>query len=526
MSIYNNPVRGSPLDSPRNLVDIDGDGLIDFVGLKVRPDVGTTSSAYRSRGDGNFDAAAVGVVCDYPMDFNGDGRNDCLRPGGAGVASNNALLVASGGTSSLTAVADFNLKSAGQELAAADTRLYIVDLNGDGRHDILRWKDDPTQTVVYVSNGNGTFTQSTYFNLNTATRQLKKSDGSVDVVAGDFTGRGSIEFLRLKASPTAGEATSNQLYERADKTPPDQLISVVSPSGLTTALIWVPLSNSYVGSSYRYIPDRGVSGVAASYPKLDLNVPMYVVASSTSDTGLSAGISSVTTEYSYTGLKAGFDGRGLKGFRETRRQGPGPDGTPITVVTQHLQDHPYLGVASKTETYVGAFLGKAALPANPTSASIFTYCDKTSLVAETSASSTVPCAVTARMQRPYLYKSVESGRDLNGAVLPVVTTVNTFDNAGNPTNIAITTSGTALGLAQTFTKTTSNVYLPDQTSGDTWVLGRLQQASQRNTAPNSLSSIATSAGSAPTAAATQGTGPLPPISPAVLSAILQLLLED
>lgn len=524
-SVYSDPptVGAAASIFKPNTVDVDGDGLIDLLAKK---------GTWRSTGDGNFVLLDyAGGVCLNPIDFNGDGRTDCLYP--VETVANSSLWVGIGLSPSRQNVAGFNLKFAGTELTGTGVGTSILDINADGRHDILRWKDDPTKTVVYLSNGNGTFDSSSTFNLNTAARQLRTSDGTRDYVIGDFTGRGGTEILRLAASPVAGEATSNQLYEKANKTPPDLLETVTSSSGLTTSLGWVPLSNprppaydndpvcwgTNCGYLMRYKSDRGPSNI---YPMLDVSMPMYVVATSTSDTGVSS--VTVSTEYSYAGLRGSYDGRGLLGFREVRRQSPGADGTPLTTLTQYLQTYPYTGTASSTVTYSGV-LGTASPTA--LSSSTYTYCDKTAAAgAESSATSTAPCATTAKVQRPYLYKAVESGVDLQGAPLPTVTTVNVYDQAGNPTSIAITTVGNALGLQQTFTKTTTNLYFPDNTLGDAWVLGRLQQASQRNTVPNSLGSIGTTAGGAPNATSIQGGGAPPPISPAVLSIILQLLLDD
>lgn len=83
------------------------------------------------------------------------------------------------------------------------------------------------------------------------------------------------------------------------------------------------------------------------------------------------------------------------------------------------------------------------------------------------------------MQHPYLYQSMEEGWDLGAVVLPKVTTTNTYNNSGDPTQIVLKTEGTALGLAQVFTKTSSNQYIADNNSGDNWILGRLQQAKSR-----------------------------------------------
>jgi hypothetical protein len=108
------------------------------------------------------------------------------------------------------------------------------------------------------------------------------------------------------------------------------------------------------------------------------------------------------------------------------------------------------------------------------------------------------------VQKPYLYSSVDTGVDPAGVALPTVTTINSFDAMGNPTRIAVTTGGTALGMSQYYIRVTYNTYQPANTAGDNWVLGRLLQATHRNIIPNSLPAISTAPGPAPNAAATAG----------------------
>ena len=512
-SVYSDPVPKNQYAGPLrpNTVDVDGDGLTDLVVI---------TGTWRSSGDGNFSLVASNVgttACTNPIDFNGDGRVDCIRPALPG--STTDLLVTTGVAP--TTSGTFNLTGTGKELYGVNASqqqnigMLIGDFNRDGRSGILRWEDSAASNVLYLSNGDGTFRTVTPSGLTGANQVLRSSDGTRSYVAGDFTGRGSLEILRLRDTPTAGsEGTTNQLYEKTDKSPADQLLSVTSPTGLKTTLWWVPLSNPYyVGangsfSSYpRYVSDRGTpaspNANAAVYPMVDLTLPTYVVATSVSDTGV--GSSTVATEYAYVGLKADLN-RGLLGFRQTARQFPAANGTSLTRTSQYLQVSPYIGAASRAWTQLNT-LWSAWSQAGALSTTTSLYCDKTAVAgAEATATSTqVSCPTSAKVQKPYLFTTVETGTDPAGYALPTVTTVNGFDQGGNPTSIAITSSGTALGLSQTFTKTTTNVYLADNTAGDNWVLGRLQQATQRNTVPNSLPSITTSAGSATNASATQGT---------------------
>ncbi len=287
--------------------DVNGDGLGDIM---------AANGLWRN--DTDFGAASpvitftlTGAITqtsnagDYPcvdaLDFNGDGRTDCLN------ATNNQLFVATG--LGMSRVANFNLTSGTAPLSGNGYGYQLLDVNGDGRTDILRWADSAPNTVVYLSNGDGTFSASKTFNLNTAATQLHNTNGSKDFVIGDFLGNGSVQFLSLD-NPAYGTTPNNQLFVKANTLPPDLLTSVVTGMGLKTDLTWVPLTNSDPDKSGpRYTSDRGVGNTnAAVFPRMDIVAPMYVVVTSTSDSGV--GTNRVATEYSYTGLKAAYDGRG------------------------------------------------------------------------------------------------------------------------------------------------------------------------------------------------------------------------
>jgi hypothetical protein len=429
--------------------------------------------------------------------------------------SNNKLYV-SNGTNTFQTVAGFNLVNAGQELSEYNpsTGSYtagfaVADFNGDGRHDILRWKDSAAQNTVYLSNGDGTFSASSSFNLTTGNDLLKHSARDTDFLFGDFTGRGSIEILRLKNAPsTTFDSTRNQLFVKVDSTPSDLLSTIRAPSGSLTTLSYLPLSNSNSGLGPRYVSDRDAANTSI-HPKVHLTVPIHVVVTSQADSGV--GSATVATEYSYKGLKGTYSGRGSVGFSEIRRQSPGANGEALTVSTRYLQDYPYVGVASSTETRRGQLNNPSAPLISSTT---YVYCEKAAPPgAEDVATATAPCPVagSVKVQKPYLRKSIESGFDLNGVALPSVTTVNTFNGSGDPTSIVVTTTGTVAGINETYTKTTMNVFNPDNTAGDNWILGRLQRSGVRSQVPNSLSSIATSAGTAPNATATTGTSPALPV---------------
>jgi hypothetical protein len=482
--------------------DLDGDGLSDIF---------AANGAWLSRPDGvnlnfvqiagttaifTFGNTAWGDAgCSTPLDFNGDGRADCLIPQGNFLTgAHQKLRVATGTT--FVDVADSNLLSPSISLGTA---YQNIDVNGDGRTDILLWSDTPTAGVLYVSNGDGTFTPSTTFNLNTAVTQLKASNGTTDFVVADFLGLGTVQFLRLKSAPTAGASTSNQLYVKADAVPTDQLIGMVSSLGLKTALTYASLANDSAG---HYSGDRGIAGLSASYPVMDLVTPAQVVVANEMDTGV--GLNKVKSEYAYKGLKAAFDGRGMLGFRQTVQQNTAPNGEALSIWTTYLANLPYTGVASRTQTLRGVWSNAAAQVLSTTSN---VYCDTTSAVSPSSATETTPCPTTSLVTRPYLRQSVESGSDLGGVALPTVTTTNGFNGFGDPTDITVVTTGNVAGLSnQSYTKATVNTFCapdttqtdgsacPNKISGDNWIIGRLVASTVTSTVPDLLTSIAASAG--------------------------------
>jgi hypothetical protein len=511
-----------------HVADLDGNGLADII---------AANGVWLSRGDETFDVAADGPDvlegCAFPLDHNGDGRGDCLAPS-IGVASAQALYGSDGGIGTRR-LGNFNLTADDQILMASaggtalNTGIELVGGFDGASAALLRWRDDPTKNRLYLSNGDGTFRESTTFNLNTAQQALGHSDGNTSILVGDFTGSGHSEILRLKDNPTdTSEATANQLYVRSHTGPPaDLLTRMTSPTGAVTTVEYRPLLQSG-----RYTSDANTEH-RAQYPLFDLSTSMPVVVTLSADSGLTAtegpqaGTPITTqTQFAYTGLKGSHRGRGQLGFRETRQETPAPNGDPLTVVSQHIQQHPYTGFVGISRTLLG---GLAQTGAREISRTESTYCDSAaSPSAQAAATPLAPCALPAGtlITRPYLYKSVETGRDLDGSPLPTVTTTNTFNARGDQIQSVVETTGTALGQTQTTRKINTNEYEPDQTGGDQWILGRLKRSTVRSTLVNGPPQITTSAGTSPTASDRAGTGPVPPMDPAVLNIILQLLLDD
>ncbi len=489
LTIFVNPNSAYSLGEPAHVADIDGDGLADFVAMSDLSKGGVNFTSYRSNGDGSFASEPATMTCGFPIDFNGDGRADCLNPGST--ASANTLGVATGAATQ-PKVTNFNLTATGQELVGATLGMVPVDLDGDGRTDLIRWEDDATKNTVYLSNGDGTFRVSPTFNLNTAAFALKKSNGTADFVPGDFTGHGNVEILRMVASPTSGStATTNQLFVKSVTAPPEQLLSVTTGSGINHAVTWVPLANSASGT----IGPRFTPAPATSYPFQNAVPPMWVVATVESQTGV--GTSTVKTEYAYSGLRIALDGRGWLGFMKTIEQHVAPDNSLTRLETTYVQDRGYAGSTGVVQSYDAGIGAGGSLLSQTTNA----YCDTTSASAlpTITVRGTAPasCLSTALVERPYLYQTVTEGWDIDAArtSLPVTTTTNTFDAEGNPTAIVTTTTGTVGGTSQTSTRTINNSYSGENIAGDHWILNHLMGTSANNVVTNSLPNLATSSGS-------------------------------
>ncbi|ANH67614.1 hypothetical protein ABE85_08620 [Mitsuaria sp. 7] len=528
-SIVNQAVYSPPggMGSSDNVRDVDADGLADltFVGVPG------WLSTWRSLGNGNFVMTPNDQGCSRPLDFNGDGRPDCLYPGNTGTTN---MLAAGMGDGTYRYASGFSipdgLSTNYAEVVSQNFNFLVLDLNGDGKDDVLRWHDSPGNNRIYLSNGDGTFTSSTSLG-DMAGLQLQHSDGTYELVPGDFRGNGVIELLRIsKNAPDLTAAnTDNKLLGVSDARPAELLVAVKGGNGLSTSVIY----GAMTASDGRYVSDRGNAAKQAVWPIIDVALPGWVAITLSSQTTVSGRPSVV--EHAYAGMKAEVAGRGGLGFREVRRSTQGADGGWITTVTESLLANPYLGAPAVSETRTGAWNATGLV----LSRSVNTYChmDTTQAQRDAAAASGAHCVLdpTTKISRPFQLRSAQVSNDLNGAPLPTIEIRNGYNDRFDLVRIDTTTTGTMTrGLAQTFIKTVVNDYdyqaANTACSSDTsckWQLSRLSRSTITNTVPNSLASLPTDAGPAPNASATSGARPGNlPVPPAVMSVILNLLLED
>jgi|GEM_PF-1373862 len=409
--------------------DYNGDGITDLYLT------GTTAS-YFCAGPGIASAAncVQTVAADwktsvtlYPGDYNGDGVTDVI------LASGNTAAYFCAGPGIATANNCVLISTTNWYGAAGWA--YPGDYNGDGITDIIRqsptWAFGATNIPLFCAGPGITSTdnciQSPYIVAN----------------VGDLNGDGSADMFVASAS---AHTFAGGVFGR-----PDIVTSLNTGLGTTTTIAYQPLTNAAIYTK----------GSGAIYPKVDLQVPLYVVSQVQSPNGMGSGFT--TTNYQYGSLKAeAGTGRGLLGFGWTQAT---QVETGITSRTDYRQDWPYVGLPSQAKKTLAGQGG----PGN-----------QLNLVTNTfgciNPSSGSACTVAAGNRYfPYLSQSVESSWDLNGSVLPVVTTSNAFDPYGNATQVTVSTP-------DGYSKTTTSTYTNDTTN---WFLGRLTRSTVQSTVPDS-----------------------------------------
>lgn len=502
--------------------DQDQDGLPDLnvyyagdPGSPVAP-TGALGGDYtaRSRGDGNFDLIAAGdIEADaqssahrqlFRLDYTGDGNLDFMS------AEGTAYLQGGAGSFLLRVTSPAfgtNLLGIGQ------SSLYLgatgTDVIGDGRDDILtEWGQ------AYISNGDGSFNTSSIFNTGLLRIHDSNSHTTQSYTIGNFTGSGQPEFLTVGPS-------GNKLWVKTDPTRPDLLTSVTDHNGHKTSYTYVPLSNPWVSANDplgpRYVSDRGTS-FAATGTQNDRSPPMYVVVTVKTDDGVGG---TRTEEYSYAGFKVDTAGRENLGFRVIRHQAPASNGAPHTSETTYLQTFPYIGLSAIQSVY-GATLN-AASSSNLLSRTTNVYCDQAAAASadDQAVASGVPCTSSTVIRRPYLAWSQATSQDPSGYALGTQTTRTKVDANLEPLSQSVVKTLTN-SASDTYTQNTTIVPYPDNTSCSNymtcnWILSRPQTKQTESIAPTTM--LATSAGTAPLATATQGTGTLPPVPAAALTPV-------
>jgi hypothetical protein len=387
------------------------------------------------------------------IDINGDGMADYCRMVGIG---NQIYCALSTGTGFGAAISS-GIIDPGYEAG----RVWI-DVNGDGMADFCRMVGTGNQIACTLSTGTGL--------------EGGFTTGIIDpgYEAGrawtDVNGDGIVDFCRvIGLNGDGGQVScSSTSFSRT------RISQIQTSINQALNINYSPLTT---GS---YIKDNGTN--KATYPKVDLQMPMQVVSQVDTSNGV-GGVNSV--QYSYGGLKAEQGtGRGMLGFRWMQSK---ELATGIESRTEYFQDFPYTGMPIKSETRLAGF-GNGGLLKRSTS----TPACKIPQIGGAACAAAMPncndpqqtaSCVQASVKRyfPYTATSKEESWDLNGTTLPVTTSETVYGNDpvsnifwGDPKTITVTSGDGA-------SKVTTNEYLPADTSN--WILGRLKKASVTSTKP-------------------------------------------
>ena len=327
----------------------------------------------------------------------------------------------------------------------------LADLFGDGRQ--VFWTRNGSTHYVTRLNQDGT--------VDNLTPYAGHGIGADGWDMGDLYGDGRQVYWTQN-----GATHHTTSFSRGDF---DNLKTVTGSTGLKQAPTYASINQ--LTTPAIYTSDRATAS-AAVFPQKDIQFPMRVVNQVTTDTGL-GGTNSTT--YSYGGLKSDqTTGRGFLGFRW---MGSKDVSTNIETMSVFHQTWPYVGMLKSSETRL-AGSGNAGLLKRST---VTPGCK----IPLTQVACAVFPAVNApgTLYFPYTSQSVDESWDLNGAVLPTVTTnyqynltVGDSQLYGNPSQITATTT---LGLINK-SATTVNEYFPANT--DNWVLGRLKKSTVTNVA--------------------------------------------
>ncbi|QHS11192.1 RHS repeat-associated core domain-containing protein [Sinimarinibacterium sp. NLF-5-8] len=266
-----------------------------------------------------------------------------------------------------------------------------------------------------------------------------------NILAGDFSGDGVTDLL--------GHVSDTQWrMSRSAMASTDGLTQVSNGVGDVNTITYTVLTDSSV-----YTPNTG-----ATYPLTEVTAPVQVVASVVGSNGVGG---TLATTYKYGGLRTNFEERAALGFAwmESRQTQTG-----ARVRTDYRQDGLYVGLPARVRKWSNTSL---------LSDSTFAY--------DCNAMGTTHCqaSLIAAFAFPYQSSRIDKSWDLDGSILPQITTQTEYDGYGNATYVETLTS-------DGHRKVTRNTYTNDAYN---WKLGRLTHAEVTSSAPGVPSQTRTAA---------------------------------
>lgn len=444
------------------MIDLNGDGLPDW--LRLLTTSGQPSgAAYINTGSGwsadsrynlplTVNGQSVGMTFRFghPIDVNGDGLTDWVNgyKSHSSVQVNRFTLLNTGKGWELSSA--YKLPVYTNTFVTADDYGFVEaheahygqfsDVNGDGLVDWMQAYLNGSGKYIktYENTGNGWQANSVFNAPNVLFYDSRIGTARISALA-DVNGDGVVDAAFGASGWESLFPRDTYLGVSQDT---DLLLSVTDSLDRTSTLEFASLINDTV-----YTKDHD-----AVFPVVDLQTPLYVVKSVSSDDGVGG---QKITSYKYAGAKTHLQGRGFRGFR---RVSATDQQTGVTTTIEYGQEFPFVAriISSSQSLTDGTTI---------------------STIANTWESLSLNGGATSW---PYVAGSVSEYYEPNDGIgnAPVVsqTTTAVFDDYGNPTSMVTTTSE----LGQSFTDTTINTYTNDTTN---WFLGLLLRSEVMRSRP-------------------------------------------
>lgn len=406
----------------------------------------------------------------FSGDINGDGLGDLLHPPADNEGSVFSLSYSTG--AGMTPLSPITMGADAEDI----TGVQILDINKDGRADIVYFDEVQKRWEVNYQNNSGGFSvgDALYTEYNFDKDQTLK-----DIVfLTDWNGNGEIGFSRI-------ELDNKRLYHREDavtQKAANRIRRITNGFGVKTDIDYGLMTDTNV---YRKGSGADDLDYGNGSPVFDLISPQPLVSRVTSDApayvdGTYDEDNTLSVDYFYEGMRIQSGGRGSLGFEKLYtydlQRG-------ITTETTYHQDFPLTGMPRETLQYLGARTDSPA--ANKRlSHSVSTY--------------TYASLNNGKTVFPYLDKSDETMYAVNDAgnitqfksrVITdnVYTVANTEGSHANLTRVDVVTKNTNDASLSSFVSkvTTTNQYDVDYgESNNEWWLGRVTDTSVSHQRPN------------------------------------------